>query len=483
VKSVKGDKFSVTLETPVYQPQVCKPEVSLNAGTEQLLKSARHSNLEAKNLQNECRVGKNLIDRYPTIFNPDPIAFFVAAALVVALFAGLSTYYFYHARALELYREELTLSSNRLNTLLASIDDNVTATAAADTSALAENDIAELKLSAVVSSKTDSPVDQSVDNTSFAATKLSGEEFNRAEDITDSMKANAPVSEVDELRLLVNKQAQQIEFIAAENHELRLLMQFGVGASTVLDNTNLVLNTYKPSADDPSANVLVEESAVARIEPTVEVLSERRILQQPAVDGLLSDTLSVSGKARQLKSLLERANSFHEDGNYVQSAEHYQQALTLDPSSRDANLGVAGMAVINGRQDHAIDIYRQLLTVKPNDPVVVAALLQLATDTNGIDQEVLSHIDQLPSTSAAVYAAVAIYYSAKRRWSEAIPFYVKSDAVMPSADVLYNLAVCLEHLGRHKEAVLRYSQALDTAGSFGFDRELVKLRLLTLSGG
>jgi len=260
-------------------------------------------------------------------------------------------------------------------------------------------------------------------------------------------------------------------------------MQFGVGASTVLDNTNLVLNTYKPSADDPSANVLVEESAVARIEPTVEVLSERRILQQPAVDGLLSDTLSVSGKARQLKSLLERANSFHEDGNYVQSAEHYQQALTLDPSSRDANLGVAGMAVINGRQDHAIDIYRQLLTVKPNDPVVVAALLQLATDTNGIEQEVLSHIDQLPSTSAAVYAAVAIYYSAKRRWSEAIPFYVKSDAVMPSADVLYNLAVCLEHLGRHKEAVLRYSQALDTAGSFGFDRELVKLRLLTLSGG
>jgi len=480
MKSLKEDEVSLALEIPVDQLQACKPEVSLNAGAEQLPKSARHSNYQAKNLENEFRVGKNLTDRYPTLFNPDPIAFFVAAVLVVALFAGLSAYYFYHARALELYREELSLSSNRLNALLASLDDNVIA---ADTDSLPEIDVAEPTLSAVVSSRTESPVDQSVDNTSYATNKLSGEEFTRAGDITDSTIANAPVSELDELRLLVNKQAQQIEFIAAENHELRLLMQFGVGASTVLDDINLSLNTDEPPAEDASANVLVEESAVARIEPTVEVLSERRILQQPAVVSPVSDTLSVSDKAHQLKSLLERANSFHEDGKYARSAEYYQQALTLDPSSRDANLGVAGMAVINGRQDHAIGIYRQLLTVDANDPVVVAALLQLATDANGIEQEVLSHIDRLPGTSAAVYAAVAIFYSAKRRWSDAIPFYVKSDAVMPSADVLYNLAVCLEHLGRHEEAVLRYSQALDTAGNFGFDRELVQLRLLTLSGG
>ena len=145
-------------------------------------------------------------------------------------------------------------------------------------------------------------------------------------------------------------------------------------------------------------------------------------------------------------------------------------------------LGIAAIAVINGAEDRALSIYRQLLSVNGDDPLVAAAMLQLATHTNTIAEEVISHIERLPGTSAALSAVVASHYSMQRQWSQAMPFYINAAAVESSADFLYNFAVCLEHLGQHKQAARRYTQALEARGSFSFDRESVLLRLSTING-
>ena len=80
-----------------------------------------------------------------------------------------------------------------------------------------------------------------------------------------------------------------------------------------------------------------------------------------------------------------------------------------------------------------------------------------------------------------MHAAVGNYYSSQQQWLLAWRSYLKSIAKQPTADVMFNLAVSLEHLERHPEAAQRYRQALELGGIISFDRQSVKDRLLIIS--
>ena len=126
-----------------------------------------------------------------------------------------------------------------------------------------------------------------------------------------------------------------------------------------------------------------------------------------------------------------------------------------------ANIGVASVAVVTGNLHLAIDRYRHLLRLNPDDQSVFIAMLDLATPDNVIETELLSHVSQLASDQAKYHSIMGHYFGRKGRWEEANEAFTNALAGRANqADVLFNLAVSYEHLGLIDEAVEYYRQAL-----------------------
>lgn len=343
-------------------------------------------------------------------WNPDPVAYLIVAVSFVLIFASLLVYYIDNTRNLNLHRDELVRGVTRLDELVASIDNNAP---------ISDNVIIEDITSApdaeVLKQRTAKMLSPSAD-----AETVTVQEVRQS---PSAPQTSGLADEIDELRVLVDKQTSQIDFLATENHELRLLLEFSSSSKN---------SSYALSVNEVQTSAVVDES----------VADQMLVKKQPVVEILAEDKISVE---------------------------------------LDTNSDVAVLSVLNDDQTQAISIYRQLLSEDPHDLQVFAKVLQLADAENNLEQELLTHIEKYPEVSAAMYAAFGNYHSMKQQWSLAWRFYLKSVVKEPTADVLYNLAVSLEHLGRQSEAAQRYQQALAIEGNHSFDRQSVKNRLLALS--
>ena len=346
-------------------------------------------------------------------WNPDPVAYLIVAVSFALIFASLLVYYIDNTRNLNLHRDELVRGVTRLDELVASIDNNAP---------ISDNVIIEDITSApdaeVLKQRTAKMLSPSAD-----AETVTVQEVRQS---PSAPQTSGLADEIDELRVLVDKQTSQIDFLATENHELRLLLEFSSSSKN---------SSYALSVNEVPTSAVIDES----------VADQMLVEKQPVVEILAENKISVE----------------------------------LD--HRDTNSDVAALSVLNDEPTQAISIYRQLLSEDPHDLQVFAKVLQLADAENNLEQELLTHIEKYPEVSAAMYAVFGNYHSMKQQWSLAWRFYLKSVVKEPTADVLYNLAVSLEHLGRQSEAVQRYQQALAIEGNHSFDRQSVKNRLSVLS--
>lgn len=162
----------------------------------------------------------------------------------------------------------------------------------------------------------------------------------------------------------------------------------------------------------------------------------------------------------------------------------YQRARTVDPRNTDVLHGLAAIAVRQGRHDQADVIYRQITEADPQDAVAVAALI----NSHGqIDPNVAeSRLKVLASAQpelAAPHFSLGNLYARYGRWSEAQQAYFRAYNAEPdNPDILYNLAISLEHLRQNKLAAQFYSQAITAAQDrhAGFDTTQAAARLHTL---
>ncbi len=167
------------------------------------------------------------------------------------------------------------------------------------------------------------------------------------------------------------------------------------------------------------------------------------------------------------------------------------EVLRNDAKNTDALLGLATIAARQGQTERAQEFYLLALESDPNDATAQAGLINLRGQTNpGLSESRLKTLLASQPDSSALHFALGNLYARQARWSEAQQAYFRAYSTEPdSADIIFNLAVSLDHLHQNKLAAEYYQRALNIADggashkrprNISFDRNQVSNRILEL---
>ncbi len=193
------------------------------------------------------------------------------------------------------------------------------------------------------------------------------------------------------------------------------------------------------------------------------------------------------GRSRSAsRSDLDTAYQAYQAGDFITAKSAYRRVLSRRPDSRDARLGIAAIAVMEGNHETAYRNYHYLLQQNPQDQVVNAALFNLKGNTSGHTNEsqLKMSLDQNPS-SPQVHFSLGSFYAGQTRWPEAQQaFFDAYSADKNNGDYAYNLAVSLDQMGQAKSALSYYRTALKLADNHqvSFNTSQVLARIQKLSG-
>jgi tetratricopeptide (TPR) repeat protein len=171
-------------------------------------------------------------------------------------------------------------------------------------------------------------------------------------------------------------------------------------------------------------------------------------------------------------------------GDPAAARKSYEAALAADSSNLDAHLGLATAAARTGDRDTATRHYRRALALDPKNPSAVAGLAALAdlSRPEGLEGQLRADITRYPQ-SPALHFTLGNLYASQSRWNEAQAAYFDAYRLDPDgADIAYNLAVSLDHLGQSRLAADFYKRALAASGSQAaqFDKGQVSRRIAEL---
>ena len=224
--------------------------------------------------------------------------------------------------------------------------------------------------------------------------------------------------------------------------------------------------------DDETAAIAARASPVrranARPSPPIESDSPVRVSKVP---------LTIN------PALLRGFDAFNR-GDFALAQVEYERAQKSDPRNTDALHGLAAIALRQGRNDQADLLYRRIVEADPQDAVATAALInsRVQIDPNAAESRLKSLVAAQPEL-AAPHFSLGNLYARHGRWSEAQQAYFRAYGAEPdNPDILYNLAISLEHLRQNKLAAQYYSQAIAAAQSrpAGFDKVQATARLQSL---
>lgn len=171
-------------------------------------------------------------------------------------------------------------------------------------------------------------------------------------------------------------------------------------------------------------------------------------------------------------------------GDLALAQSEYERAQKADPRNTDALHGLAAIAVRQGRPDQAESLYRRITEADPHDTVAMSALINMRgqIDPNAAESRLKTLSADQPEL-AAPHFSLGNLYARHGRWHEAQQAYFRAYSAEPdNPDIIYNLAISLEHLRQNKLAAQYYSQAIAAAQNrtAGFDKVQAAARLRTL---
>lgn len=182
-------------------------------------------------------------------------------------------------------------------------------------------------------------------------------------------------------------------------------------------------------------------------------------------------------------ALLRGFDAFNR-GDLALAQTEYERAQKSDPRNTDVLHGLAAIALRQGRPDQAEWLYRQITEADPQDTVATAALINIRgqVDPGAAESRLKSMSAEQPEL-AAPHFSLGNLYARHGRWADAQQAYFRAYTAEPdNPDILYNLAISLEHIRQNKLAAQYYSQALAAAQNkpAGFDKAQAAARLATL---
>ena len=237
------------------------------------------------------------------------------------------------------------------------------------------------------------------------------------------------------------------------------------------------------SAPAPSRPAAAE---LAVVEPARPAGAAARMVEEVLREASAAPPLRLERSAEPPKVPRDVAQGYDalSRGDVVAARRSYQAALATDPAGLDALLGMATVEAQSGNRAAAAALYRRTLEVDPRNITAMAGLAALAdySRPEALETQLRDDLVRHPE-SAPLRFALGNLYASQKRWTEAQAEFFEAYRLDPgAADVLYNLAVSLDHLGQPRLAVEFYARALDasTRQSTQFDPAPVARRLAEL---
>jgi tetratricopeptide (TPR) repeat protein len=172
-------------------------------------------------------------------------------------------------------------------------------------------------------------------------------------------------------------------------------------------------------------------------------------------------------------------------GNLATARRSYQAALAADANNIDAHLGLATAQARLGDRAGASLSYRKALEIDPRNATALAGLAAIAdfTRPDMLEMQLREDLSRYPRSSA-LHLALGNVYASQSRWREAQgEFFEAYRFDTESADIAFNLAVSMDHLGQAKLAAPYYTRALEASRgqSTQFDPAQVSRRLAEIA--
>lgn len=153
------------------------------------------------------------------------------------------------------------------------------------------------------------------------------------------------------------------------------------------------------------------------------------------------------------------------NGDLATARRRYAAAVAAEPANLDAQLGLATAEARSGNRGAAAAHYRKALELDPRNPTALAGMVALADASRpeALEAQLRADASRAPQ-SAALHFTLGNLYVAQSRWREAQAAYFEAHRLEPdNADILYNLAVSLDHLGQSRLAADYYGRALEAS--------------------
>ena len=241
-----------------------------------------------------------------------------------------------------------------------------------------------------------------------------------------------------------------------------------------------------PSTSTPRANPIVSAAPPpaprpARVEPVDAEAAQPRAAVEAPVAARQGPRFTPSVEAPRVPADVTNGWRALREGDIGQARRSYDAALARDPLSVDAHLGMATVEAQAGNRTLAGAHYRRVLELDSRNATALAGLAAMADGASpeAVESQLREDVARFPE-SAALQFALGSHYVGRGRWGEAQAAFFEAYRLDPAnPDILYNLAVSLDHIGQSRLAADFYRRAVEASAGrpTQFDAGAVRRRL------
>jgi tetratricopeptide (TPR) repeat protein len=242
--------------------------------------------------------------------------------------------------------------------------------------------------------------------------------------------------------------------------------------------------TGNPSGQNAGADSASALSAAAKAPPVTKA-APQVFGAAPELPTTSTFTVSKSSVAPALNPNLAAAYKAWQAGDLVLAQKQYRLVLQNDSGNVDALLGMAAIALQQGRQADARGWYGKVLELDPRNPTAQSALIGIGEEADPLGSEsALKNLLAQQPEAAHLHAMLGNLYASQQQWSAAQQAYFQAHHFAPdNVDYVFNLAVSLDQMGKPALALPYYLETLQrllAGGASKVDRAQLEARIAQL---
>ncbi|MEO5352569.1 MAG: tetratricopeptide repeat protein [Magnetococcus sp. XQGC-1] len=190
-------------------------------------------------------------------------------------------------------------------------------------------------------------------------------------------------------------------------------------------------------------------------------------------------------------SLLDKAYQAFRQGAMNEAAHMFREVLKENPRSHHAMIGLASVSMRRGAMEEARYWYQRVLKEDPHNSVAFTALIGLNGGSRGTSEESrLKNLLHEQPDASHLHFALGNIYATQQRWAMAFSAYADANHLTQekNPEILFNLAVSLDHQRRAANALSYYEKALAIVEQkpqmrVNFDVDALRQRVQALRAG